>query len=370
MRNRLPAIRSQILTLLVLLSLASPAAAAAPGNAYDKYRKNNYSNKGLMNEQDEMSLGAQVHQQVLQKYRLVQDPEINAYVQTLGERLARASKRPDIAYRFYVIDDRSVNAFALPGGFVYVNMGLIDIAQSEEELAAAVAHEVAHVVARHGLQNVKKAQRTALLFGILGIGAEIATGGSGAGQAARAASELFAAGVITKYSRDFEREADYLGLYNMAAVGYEPQGMVRIFQRLEQNASRAQGSSNIGGIFASHPNAAERVRNTEAEIRQHLGGGATTARSADGSTRPRRAGSGQPAGYAPRAGNGAEFARLKQAVASYRGGGGYGNNYPARYPSRRNDPRNSPRQNDPYYDPNDPANVPAQNDRPVLRRQP
>jgi predicted Zn-dependent protease len=375
---------------LAVLSLASPSVAlAAPKNPYDGFRNRTYSNKGLMDEQQEMQIGAQVHQQVLQKYRLVQDPEVTAYVQQLGERLARASRRPDIYYRFFVIDDQSVNAFALPGGFVYVNRGLIDIAQGEDELAAAMAHEIGHVAARHGLKNIKKAQRTALLFGILGVGADIFTGGSGAG---RAASEIFAAGMITKYSRDFEREADYLGLYNMTAVGYPPDAMVRIFQRLAQNAGRAQ--SSIGGIFASHPDSGERVKNTEIEIQQHFAN--RVARSSDGSTRARRVGQSAPqsasqgaaATYA--ATNNGQFMRIKQALAQYRGGyGGYGNNYPTSYPSGRrsqrnrggipqydpngypqgNYPNNYP-QNNPQYDPNDPANQPAQNDRPVLRRRP
>ena len=364
MRNRVSAIRSQVLGLLVLLSLASPAAlAAAPKNPYDEYRDRTYSNKGLANEQEEMQLGAQVHQQVLQKYRLVQDPEVNGYVQQLGERIARTSRRPDLPYRFFVIDDRSVNAFALPGGYVYVNRGLIDIAQGEDELAAAIAHEVAHVVARHGLQNVKKAQRTALLFGILGIGAEIATGGSGTGRAARAASELFAAGIITKYGRDFEREADYLGLHNMVSAGYAPDGMLRIFQRLEQNASRAK--SPTGGIFASHPNAGERVRNTQTEISQRLGGSTASTRSADGSTRARRAGN-RPSQQTAYASNNGNFARMKQVLGGYSGGGYYGNQ-PASYPNNRRGQRGQ--QNDPYYNPNDPSNQPAQNDRPVLTRR-
>jgi predicted Zn-dependent protease len=358
-RNRISALRSQALALVVLACLAAPAAAAGPSNPYDKFRNATYSNKGLMNEQDEMRLGAQVHQQVLQKYRLNQDPEITGYVQNLGERLARASRRPDIPYRFYVIDDNSVNAFSIPGGYVYVNTGLLNIAQSEDELAAAIAHEIGHVVARHGLRNIKKAQRTALLFGILGVGADIATGGSGVG---RAAGELLAAGVITKNSRDFEREADYLGLYDMAGLGYDPEGMVRIFQRLGTSTS-ARGGGGMGGIFASHPDSGERGRNTETEIQQHLAGQVATNRgyapTSDGTTRSRRAsGGGRPVTHST-----GDFAAMKQALNSY--AGGYrtyrnGQNRNAQYDPRR----------DPSYNPNDPDNQPASNDRPVLKRRP
>lgn len=350
MRNRLLAIRSQVLALIVLLSLASPAATLAAGssNPYDKFRNHTYSNKGLMSEQEELQLGAQVHQQVLQQYRLVRDPEINDYVQRLGERLARVSQRPNIPYHFYVIDDPSVNAFAIPGGYVYVHTGLLRIAQGEDELAAAMAHEIGHVAARHGLKNIKKAQRTALIFGILGIGAEVATGGSGAGQMARAASELLAAGIITKNSRDYEREADYLGLYGMQAAGYDPEGMVRIFQRLGSSSSAKESAT--GGIFASHPNSGERVRNTELEIRDHLAGVvAQRSYATNGTSRPRRAAQRRNASYAP---SNDEFYAMKQALSNYENGNrGYRqgrSNYPANYPNDQ----------------------PARNDRPVLKRRP
>ncbi len=364
MRTRLNATRSHALALLVLLSLASPAAVAAASNPYDKFRNETYSNKGLMSEQDEIRLGAQVHQEVLQKYRLNRDPEINEYVQNLGERLARASRRPDIPYRFYVIDDQSVNAFSIPGGYIYINTGLLQIAQGEDELAAAVAHEIGHVVARHGLRNIKKAQRTSIIAGILGVGADIAMGGGGLG---RAASQVLAAGIITKNSREFEREADYLGLYNITSLGYPADGMLRIFQRLG-SASGAKNSS-IGGIFASHPDAGERERNTQIEIQQHLAGvqasRTSTPRSADGSTRSRRAGR----SVAQNAPSDAGFAGMKQALANYRGG--YGNTRQGRNQGRntRYDPRTDPNY-DPSYDPNDPDTQPAQNDRPVLKRRP
>ena len=128
---------SHILAAALLLGVALPAAAGAPKSPYDKYRNETYSNDGLMSEQEEMRIGAQVHQQVLQKYRIVQDPEIAGYIQVLGDRIARSSKRPNIRYQFYVIDDSTVNAFALPGGYVYVHTGLLKLARTEEELSAA-----------------------------------------------------------------------------------------------------------------------------------------------------------------------------------------------------------------------------------------
>ncbi|MCC6745623.1 MAG: M48 family metalloprotease [Acidobacteria bacterium] len=341
------------LAAVLLLGCALPATAGAPKNPYDKYRNATYSNDGLMTEQEEMQLGAQVHQQVLQKYRIVQDPDIANYIQDLGERIAQSSRRPDIPYQFFVLDDSTVNAFALPGGYIYVHTGLLNIARSESELTAAIAHEIGHVVARHGLRNVKKAQRTALIFGILGAGASVATGGGAVGDAAEIASQVLANGIITKNSRDFEREADYLGLYTMRDAGYDPLGMALMFQRLNESGSGAKSSAG-GGIFASHPNANERIKNTLGEIDGHLGG--TPAVAAKGS-RPRRA-SGAPKSAQPAqtvAANSAGFDQMKAAL------GGLANR-PVRNPNRQNR-RNNPGQNDPY-------SQPAPNDRPVLTRKP
>jgi predicted Zn-dependent protease len=293
-------------------------AIAAPANVYDKYRGQTYSNTDLASEQEEVRLGYQVHEQVLQKYRLVQDQQITGYVERLGERIARASVRPNLDYHFFVVEDESLNAFSLPGGYVYVNTGILDLAQSEDELAAVLAHETAHVAARHGLRNLKKAQRAQIGVGIASILGQILTRGGAGGRAIGAGAQILGAGVLTRYSRDFEREADYLGLYNMARAGYQPAGMVRIFQRLGQAQGRTQ--SSIGGIFASHPDAGERIRNTELEIEQHLGAqygrGPSYDDQADASeARDQR---GRRRGYSDSGGAG--FGEMKRVLASYRSG--------------------------------------------------
>jgi predicted Zn-dependent protease len=163
------------LTLALIASVATTAMADV-ANPYDKFRNATYSNKGLASEQDELRLGSEVHRQVLAKFRMVQDPELVGYVERVGQRVASVSKRPNLQFQFFVVDDQSVNAFSIPGGFVYVNTGLLDMVQSEDELAAVLAHEIGHVVARHGLRNYKKAQRTSLWTGILGTAAVIASG--------------------------------------------------------------------------------------------------------------------------------------------------------------------------------------------------
>lgn len=332
MRNAYFSIRLRLLAAFMLFGLA-PVALAAPAHVYDKYRNVNYSNKGLMSESDEVQIGWKVHQeQVLQKFRLVEDPEIVDYVSTLGQRIAQTSERPNLQYQFFVVDDQSVNAFSIPGGFIYVNTGLLRIVESEDELAAVLAHEIAHVVARHGLRNLKSAQKAQIGVGIASILGSILTGGAG-GRAIGAGAQIFAAGQLTKHSRDFEREADYLGLYNITEAGFDPNGMIGIFEKLGRNGSK----SSMGGIFASHPDARERAQNTQAEISQRLGNRAS--------------------GYARRPmemGDGAlSFEGMKRAVSSGRSDRYGRTQRGGRYDRRQGDGRygNDPYGNDPYGDP-------------------
>ncbi len=243
-------------------------AAGQSRNPYDKYRRASYSNEGLYSEQEEIRLGEELHKQLQKEQRLVRDPELVGYVQRLGERLARVSKRPELDYHFSIIEDPTVNAFALPGGYLYVHTGLLATVESESELASVLGHEIGHVVARHGLKNFKRAQKYQFIVGLvnLGIGA---IGGEGASaRVGQTISQLLAAGVFTKHSRDAEREADFLGLHTMYAAGYDPRGMISMFEKLER-LSR-QNPDLLGFVFRTHPPASERIRNTQAEITDHL----------------------------------------------------------------------------------------------------
>jgi predicted Zn-dependent protease len=254
-----------ILAIMLLTSLSGPALAFQ--NPYDKFRNREYSNQGYISEEQEMKLAEEVHQQVTKEFRLIQNQPVNTYISNLGNRLARKSERPDIPWRFYVVDDKSVNAFATLGGRVYIHTGLIAATSSEAQLASVMGHEIGHIVGRHGLENVKKAQR-------LGIGAAAASiigaiiGGT-VGSLVDLAGNLIAGGYLMKHSRDAEREADFLGLYNLNHANYNTVGMVEMFQILN-NLSRNQPSS-VGSIMASHPPAAERAQNTAREIQEHLG---------------------------------------------------------------------------------------------------
>lgn len=273
------------LAALVLCISAMSVAAQKSQNVYDKFRNRTPTNDGLLSEADEMKLGNEVHQQLLnpprqegvqekdqpQPLRLIQGTSLDAYVKDLGQRLARTSKRPNIPWHFYVVDDKSVNAFATLGGHVYVHTGLIAQVQSEAQLASVIGHEIGHIVGRHGLENVKKAnsmkvQGPVLLGTILGA----VLGGEAGAQAGNAIGSLVGGGYLMKHGREAEREADYLGVYNVERAGYNTQGMIEMFGILAEISKG--GGGGLGSILASHPDPRERLQNTQVEIDQYMRG--------------------------------------------------------------------------------------------------
>jgi len=241
----------------------------AESNPYDKFRNRTHSNKGYLSEEDELQLGEQVHQELIKQTQLVRDRSVNEYVNSVGQRLASASGRPNIPWHFYVVDDKSINAFATLGGRVYVHTGLLKATQSESQLASVLGHEIGHVVGRHGLENIKKQQKYGMLAGLAAIGGAILGGQAGA-ELGGAAGNLLAGGYLMKHSREAEREADYLGLYNLRESGYNTGGMVEMFEILQEVSSRSPGT--LGSIMASHPAPSERASNTRREIDQRLRG--------------------------------------------------------------------------------------------------
>jgi predicted Zn-dependent protease len=241
----------------------------AQSNPYDKYRNRTYSNNGYLSEEDEMKLAEQIHEELQKQARLVQDRSINEYVNSVGQRLARNSGRPNIPYHFFVVDDKSINAFATLGGRVYLHTGLLAATQSEAQLASVLGHEIGHIVGRHGLENVKKSQKYGLLAGLATIGGAILGGQAGANLGGLAGN-MIAGGFLMKHSRDAEREADYLGLYNLKDAGYNTGGMAEMFETLQEVSNSSPDA--LGSIMASHPPPGERLANTRREIDQHLRG--------------------------------------------------------------------------------------------------
>jgi beta-barrel assembly-enhancing protease len=270
-------------TLHVALALSLlTVMALAQANVYDKFRNKTHSNQGYLSEEEEIKLGEQVHQQLLnppreqgqqeqaKPIRLVQGQLAN-YVDEIGQRLAKASKRPKLPWRFSVVQDDTLNAFATLGGYVYVHTGLINQVKTEAQLASVIGHEIGHIVGRHGLENVKQAGSIKTQGAVIGatiLGAIF--GGQQGAEVGQALGSLVAGGFLMRHSREAEREADYLGLYNIERSGYNTGGMTEMFGILAE-ASKGGGGS-FGSILASHPPATERLENTRREITSHLRG--------------------------------------------------------------------------------------------------
>jgi predicted Zn-dependent protease len=204
----------------------------------------------LISEAQEIQIGRDADQDISRSMGLYEDEALQRYVQELGARMARDSERPNLPWTFRVIDDPVVNAFALPGGFVYVTRGILAHFSSEAELAGVLGHEIGHVTARHGVQRVSRAQLAQLG---LGIGTILAPEMAGVADAAGAGLSL----LFLRYGRDAERQADDLGLNYMTSEGYDPREMAATFEMLAR-ASGAEDGERLPGFLSTHPDPLER----------------------------------------------------------------------------------------------------------------
>ncbi|MEW5975615.1 MAG: M48 family metallopeptidase [Acidobacteriota bacterium] len=219
-----------------------------------------------LSEEQEIELGREAARKVDSEMPILNDPTVSGYVDQLGQKLARRSKRNHLKYRFKVVNSSEINAFALPGGFLYVNRGLLEAADNESEVAGVLGHEIGHVVGRHSADQIKKASLTSLGLGVLG--AVLGNKGGLAG-ITRLGAELGANAAFMKFSRDDEREADRLGVRNMYDAGYHPDGMVTFFQKLDKLRKSQPGT--LETFFSTHPSPSERVANVSGEIRSLSG---------------------------------------------------------------------------------------------------
>src|ERR1700682_3474027 len=211
----------------------------------------------------DIGIGKQYAQEVERTSKLIDDPVVVDYVNKVGQNLVRNSDAR-VPFTIKVIDSDVVNAFALPGGFFYVNSGLILRANEESELAGVMAHEIAHVNARHGSRGESRAQLAQLAMIPLILLGPGGWAGYGIYQAANLAIPIS----FLKFSRDFEREADYYGLQYMYKAGYDPNSNVTFFERVQTDERRQPGS--VPKVFSSHPPTADRIQKTQQEIAQIL----------------------------------------------------------------------------------------------------
>ena len=214
---------------------------------------------GGLSAEDEAQLGAQQHGQVLKEFGgAYDDPELARYVSSLGDFLTETSELPDLKFTFTVLDSPIVNAFALPGGYVYVTRGLVALANDEAELAGVIAHEIGHVTARHAAERHGQSVAASILSGGVGL----VLGSSLGTQAAQGASAL----ILKSWSRDQEFEADLLGVRYLTRAGFEPEAMGQFLQSLEAHSrleAAIQGNPEGADRFSllqTHPRTADRVK--------------------------------------------------------------------------------------------------------------
>ncbi|HVR30765.1 MAG TPA: M48 family metalloprotease [Thermoanaerobaculia bacterium] len=209
----------------------------------------------LISEQQEIAMGREADQQISQQLGLYDNEEVQAYIAALGRELAAESERPDLPWTFRVVDDETVNAFALPGGFIYVTRGILTHMGSKAELAGVLGHEIGHVTARHSVNQMSKGMLAQLG---LGIGSVVSPEfASLAGLAETGLSLLF-----LKYGRDDERQADDLAFRYSVRSGYDPRSLVEVFELLERVSQRSEGGS-LPNWLATHPQPVARREEAE-----------------------------------------------------------------------------------------------------------
>jgi predicted Zn-dependent protease len=211
--------------------------------------------------QQEVEMGTQYAQQINAQLPIVQDPEINRYVNVLGNQIAQRADQRGLQYRFYVVNARDINAFAVPGGYIYVNRGLVERTNTLSQFAGVLGHEIGHVVRRHSVQQMQKMQGAN--FGLILACTLTSVCASDVG---RTAINVGGGALFAKFSRDDEFEADQEAINNVMRAGIHPRGIPEMFQILINE--RRRGNSAVESWFATHPTEEDRTARTQQTIAQ------------------------------------------------------------------------------------------------------
>ena len=228
--------------------LLFPALVSLSGYGCSAVRNVNIYSTG-----EEVQLGRSLDVELRKQYDIIGDAKVDSFLALRGRKLVGASKRRDLEYHFALVRDEAVNAFAVPGGYCYVNLGLFRQSGSEAELISVLAHEINHVVHRHSMKRLTQVQ-------LAGLGTDLLLGD--AGTTANTVANLFTTIGLLNYSREAEREADRDGMYTMYGAGYDPRGMVEMFEKLKA----AREGPEPGGwqnLFSTHPITGERIDNAK-----------------------------------------------------------------------------------------------------------
>lgn len=210
--------------------------------------------------QQEVQLGQEYADQLARELPLVRDRQSVQYINDLGRSIARRADQRGIPYTFYIVNAPEVNAFAVPGGHIYLNRGLIERSENMSELAGVLAHEIGHVVHRHGIDQMERAQTANTALGVL-YGVLLGRNPSGVEQVG---IQVGGSAIFAGYSRDAEREADATAIQYLVASRIDPRGMVSLFEKLL--AERQRNPAAVERWFSTHPTENERIQNTRAAI--------------------------------------------------------------------------------------------------------
>jgi beta-barrel assembly-enhancing protease len=220
----------------------------------------------LVSVQQEITVGKQANAQVRKDTPEVTDAEVTRYVRDVARRLTRVASGPKYPYTFAVANSREINAFALPGGPVWIHRGVLEKATNESQVASVLAHEIAHISERHAANQLTTVTMAKWSLSLLGA----MLGNSGGAGAAQVAAEFLAGGVFLKFSRDDERNADRVGLRLLTRAGWDGRGMVELFEILKREAGRNPGS--VEAFFSSHPSPQDRIAELRAAVASRRGG--------------------------------------------------------------------------------------------------
>ena len=261
------------LPFLLVLLIVLPGCATNPVSGKKEV--------ALMSEEKEIAVGRQADPEIRKEYGVYDDAKLQAYVQRVGEKLAGLSHRPELFYRFTVLDSPEVNAFALPGGYIYITRGLMTYLNSEAELAAVLGHEIGHVTARHAVRQYTTAMAAQIGYTIGSI--FVPQVGS---QAGSTLFDVLGTALVRGYGRQYELQADHLGAEYAALAGYDPDAMLEVLQVLknqeefEVERAKLEGREpNVyHGVFATHPSSDQRLQQAVKEAQPHVARKPSTGR--------------------------------------------------------------------------------------------